>query len=178
MRPAPTILFISANAVRGLPMDTEEEMREIRDLAGPEVRFRFETCPAARLADVVEASRLHKPDIVHFSSHGAPLGALLLLDSAEKPKPFDSGSFLALFSTFGINVRLVVLNACNSYQYAQALANRIDCVFGVAEDVLDASAITFSKTFYRALVYGATVDEAYKSANILLDNDRIPPSKR
>ncbi len=178
MRSRPTLLFISANPLHALPIDTEEEMREIKDLAGPEARFRFETCPAARFDDVVEAFRLNKPEIVHISSHGAPLGEVLLKDTADKPQVLDLATFLELFGTFGDSVRLVVLNACNSEHYARSLATRIDCVFGVAEEVADKSAVKFSKLFYRALVYGANVHDAYLSANLVLENDRVPQSKR
>jgi CHAT domain len=174
----PTFLFISANPLLDLPIDSDEEIREIKNLAGPEQRFRFELYSAARLEDLAEALRIHQPHIVHFSSHGTPLGSLLIRSGSGTASALDLPTFLRLFSDFGASVRMVILNVCNSDDYARSLSELIECVFGIVDEVPDKAAIGFSKVFYRALVYGANIDEAYKTASLVLEHEQVPHNKR
>jgi hypothetical protein len=55
----------------------------------------------------------------------------------------------------------VVLNACFSEAQAEAIAKHIDCVVGMSKTIKDRSAISFAASFYQALAYGRTVQEAY-----------------
>ncbi len=56
----------------------------------------------------------------------------------------------------------VCLNACYSEKQAHAIAQHIDCVVGMSDAVGDESAVSFSASFYQALL-GAYVQTAIKS---------------
>lgn len=69
-----------------------------------------------------------------------------------------------LFKLFKSDLQVVVLNACHSDQKANAIANHIDFVVGMSDAIDDDAAIAFSTSFYRALAYGKTMQDAFDLA--------------
>ncbi|HSS47354.1 MAG TPA: CHAT domain-containing protein, partial [Thermoanaerobaculia bacterium] len=69
-----------------------------------------------------------------------------------------------LLGQFNQNLRCVVLNACYSEEQAQAIAQEVDCVVGMATAVADRAAIRFAAKFYEALAFGQTVQAAFDLA--------------
>jgi WD40 repeat protein len=59
------------------------------------------------------------------------------------------------------NLRLVVLNACDTRAHAEALAAVVDCVVGMNRSVTDRAAIKFAASFYGALAFGRSVQKAF-----------------
>jgi WD40 repeat protein len=59
------------------------------------------------------------------------------------------------------NLRLVVLNACNTRPQAEALTEVVDCVVSMNRTVSDQAAIKFAASFYGALAYGKSVQKAF-----------------
>jgi hypothetical protein len=56
---------------------------------------------------------------------------------------------------------VVVLNACYSIEQATALVRVIDFVVGMNDKVGDKAAIKFAASFYRALGFGRSVQNAF-----------------
>ena len=59
------------------------------------------------------------------------------------------------------NLRLVVLNACNTRPQAEALTEVVDCVISMNRTVTDRAAIKFAASFYGALAFGRSVQKAF-----------------
>ena len=59
------------------------------------------------------------------------------------------------------NLRLVVLNACDTRGQAQALAEVVDCVVSMNQTITDKAAIKFAASFYGALASGRSVQKAF-----------------
>ena len=59
------------------------------------------------------------------------------------------------------NLRLVVLNACNTRPQAEALTEVVDCVVSMNQTITDRAAIKFSASFYGALAFGRSVQKAF-----------------
>jgi hypothetical protein len=80
-----------------------------------------------------------------------------------------SGDALQMvFANFSQWLQVVVLNACYSKDQAAALLVNVDAVIGMTNSIADASAIEFSASFYRALGFGRSVDEAFRQATAAL----------
>jgi WD40 repeat protein len=60
------------------------------------------------------------------------------------------------------NLRLVVLNACNTRPQAEALTQVVDCVVSMNRTITDRAAIQFAASFYGALAFGLSVQRAFE----------------
>jgi hypothetical protein len=79
-----------------------------------------------------------------------------------------------LFSALKDNIRLVFLNACYSREQAQALVANIDCVIGMTKSIHDNAAKIFSSSFYRAIGFGRSIQEAFDQGVAALLLEDIP----
>jgi len=117
--------------------------------------------PAARPDDLLQTLNQHRPKIVQFSGHGAKTGELLFLDNQGNAKPIAPAALKILFQALKDDIRLVILNACYSESQALALAEVIDCVVGMSDAISDGAAIAFIASFYRALGFGRSIQNAF-----------------
>ena len=79
-----------------------------------------------------------------------------------------------MFAVFRSDLRCVVLNACYSAEQAEAIAQSVDCVVGMASAIGDQSAIGFAKAFYQALAYGWSVQEAFELGSVQIGLEGLP----
>jgi hypothetical protein len=103
-----------------------------------------------------------KPQIVHFTGHGAGKDGLAFEDGTGQPKLVDSDALANLFKLFSSRVECVVLNACYSEVQAEAIAQHIDYVIGMSQTIGDRAAIEFAVGFYTALGAGESIEFAYE----------------
>jgi hypothetical protein len=174
------VLFLAANPAGTQPLHLDEEIRQIAaKVRAAEYRDSLELVSrwAVRPDDLLQALLEVKPHVVHFSGHGSPAAELLLLDGQGKPKPVSQEALVHLFRTLKDNVRVVVLNACDSRPQAEAIAKTIDCTIGMNRPIGDAAAIVFAASFYRALGFGRSVKEAFELGRAALLLEGIPEDK-
>lgn len=169
------ILFLSANPSDTSRLNTDTELRSIREKlrqANLRDNFILEVCTSARPADISQAILDIKPHIVHFSGHGTSAGELCFEDEQGKSKPVTPKALAKLFSLQADIINCVVLNSCYSDIQAQAIAEHISCVVGMKEKIGDIAAIAFAVGFYKALGAGETTERAYEfgRAEIALEN--------
>lgn len=175
--PKPTILFLASSPDDQAPIRLDEEMRAIEQkINGSEHRnaFELESKCATRPDDLIQHLNAYRPTVVHFSGHGGEAGELVLMDEARRSKPVAPSALKALFSTLKGNIRLVVLNACYSKTQAVAIADVIDCVIGMNDEIGDTAAIKFAASFYRAVCFGCSVREAFEQGRVSLMLEGIP----
>jgi hypothetical protein len=171
------ILFISVNPSGTQRLSLDEEFRGVTEkIRASKYRDAFDMrcAPAARADDLLFHLNDYQPHIVHFSGHGEAAEGLVLLDRDGRPKPVGGDALAQLFATLRDDIRLVVLNACWSKAQAAAIAETIDCVIGMRTPILDASAILFAETFYLALGFGRSVQNAFDQARarVMMENAR------
>lgn len=111
----------------------------------------------------------HDPAVLHFSGHGLEAGALAFESAGGEIAPVPVDVLAAVFEHFDESIRCVVLNACWSRAQAAAIGEHIDNVVGMTRQVTDASAISFSGTFYRALAEGKPVSEAFELGRLQVE---------
>ncbi|MEO0374181.1 MAG: AAA-like domain-containing protein [Cyanobacteria bacterium P01_A01_bin.17] len=161
---AKTILILTANPSDTSRLRLDEEVREIQEglnLSAERDSFDVVSQWATRPDDLRRALLKYKPQIVHFSGHGAGSAGLLLENDAGKAKPVSSSALSQLFGLFP-SVECVLFNACYSQVQADAIANHIDYVIGMSDAMGDRAAIEFAVGFYDALGYGHPVPFAYQ----------------
>lgn len=171
-KPKIKILFLAANPTDTARLRLGEEVRAI-DQALLQAKYRdafdLEQAHAVRVADLEGLLMRHDPHIVHFSGHGASSGEILLQDDAGRASPVPPPALANVFSLLKDNVRCVVLNACFSQAQAEAIAQHIDCVVGMSEEIGDGDARAFAAAFYGALAYGRSVKTAFELGRNRID---------
>ncbi|NJN80993.1 MAG: SUMF1/EgtB/PvdO family nonheme iron enzyme [Caldilineaceae bacterium] len=169
-----TIVFFASNPAETSPLQLDEEIREVMTkIRGSQFREMLQVVPmlAARPDDLLQGLNEHKPDVVHFSGHGSSRGELLLMDSQRRAQPVSPVAIRALFAAFSPAIKLVFLNACFAATQADAFKDVVGCVVGMESTVSDQASIAFASSFYRAVGFGASVQEAFDQgvAAILLE---------
>lgn len=158
------ILFLAANPINEVQLRLGEEARTIDEtLRQSEFRdkFKIDQQLAVRVTDLQGHLMRYKPNIIHFSGHGSSSSEIILEDTNGNSHPVSAQALGNLFSVLKDNIRCVVLNACFSETQARAIAQHIDVVVGMSDEIDDRSAISFASSFYQALGYGRTVQEAF-----------------
>ena len=171
------ILLFASNPEGTTPLKLDEEVRSIdaknkssKYGEGLELISRW----AVRPDDLLQQLNRHKPAIVHFSGHGNQQGEIVLMDKDRQVKPVSAAALNNFFTTLKDNISVVVLNACYSQVQATAIAEVIDCVVGMSVDIGDEAAITFAASFYRAIGFGESVQDAFDQGKTALMLEGIP----
>jgi hypothetical protein len=158
-----SILLLAANPKETRSLRLQEEEREIKErlrLAGYG-KTPINSTGATRSRDIQQAMLDFKPQIVHFSGHGAAQEGLVFEDATGQEKLVNSTALANLFRLFN-RVECVVLNACYSKFQAEAIARHIEYVIGMNQGIGDKAAIEFSVGFYSALGSGESIEFAYE----------------
>jgi Protein kinase domain/CHAT domain len=172
-----SILLLVANPKGTQSLRVQEEERDIK------ARLRLEgygkvpihSSGATRTRDIYQAMLDFRPQIVHFSGHGAGQDGLVFEDVTGQEKLVSSEALADLFKLFSNRgVECVVLNACYSKFQAEAIAQHIDYVIGMSQSIGDRAAIEFSVGFYSALGAGESIEFAYQLGCNAIELEGIP----
>ena len=152
----------------GNPPDTEKlrldkEVREIERqiaVAGASTWLELRSKWAVRIDDLQGHLLREKPNILHFSSHGAESGSIILEDELGLPYSVPNSALARLMKLIEPRPECVVLNCCYSEDQASTIALSVKYVVGTKSSIGDQGAIEFSSAFYRAVAYG----ESYRNA--------------
>lgn len=118
---------------------------------------------AVRPDDLHQALLDHMPTIVHFSGHGAGRSGIVLHGDVPDTEYRVTGDALKdLFAALRGNIRVVVLNACESSEQADKVAEVIDFVVGMDDSVDDETARKFAASFYLGIASSQSIDTAFK----------------
>ena len=175
-RRAKTILFLAANPVDTVALRLDEESREIDEglrRGRRRERFQLEQRWAVRTQDLQRALLDFAPQIVHFAGHGVGEQGLVLEDEDGTRKPVSADALASLFALHP-EVECVLLNACYSETQAAAIAQHIQYVIGMNQEVGDETALKFATAFYDALGAGKEFDFAFQSGCTAIQLAGIP----
>ena len=159
------ILILSANPLETSRLRLDQEVREIRE-AIQKSRNRENIdliiATAVRTRDIQQEILYNKPQIVHFSGHGAGNQGLIFEDINGRAKPVTTEALATLFGLCAHYVECVVLNACYSITQAEGIASHIDYVVAMRQEIKDPGAIEYSRDFYFAIASGEAYDVAHE----------------
>jgi len=176
------VLFLAANPKGTSSLQLDEEIRAItQKIRSSDYRDLFELVSvwAVRADDLLQAFNEHKPDLVHFSGHGSSEGEIVLVDNSGVSRSVTKQAITTLFKTLKDNIRVVFLNACYSKSQSEAITEVIDCAIGMNTAIGDQAAIIFAASFYRAIGFGRSVQQAFEQGKTALllegyEEDKIP----
>jgi CHAT domain-containing protein len=174
------ILFLAANPKGTKHLGLDEEIREItQKVNAAKHRASIEIVQAWAVTpdDLLQALNQHQPHVVHFSGHGNLSGQIVLNDEKGNSKAVSKEAISALFRTLKDNVQVVLLNACFSQSQAEGIIENIPCAIGMSRAIGDNAAIAFAGSFYRALGFGRSVQDAFDQGVTALMLEGIPEEK-
>lgn len=177
--PFKRILVLAANPRNTDRLRLDEEMREIEhSLNLARRRDQFELCQkwAVRSDDLRRALMNLKPQIIHFSGHGAGAKGLVIEDEIGAARFISEQGLANLLGFFRREVECVLLNACYSEAQARAISHEIKYVIGMTQAIGDKSAIKFATAFYDALGAGYGYEDAFRLGCIAIDLEGLPSS--
>ncbi len=172
------ILILSANPTNTNKLRLDEEVREVEaGLERSKSRDQFQIISkwAVRPNDLRRALLDHKPEIVHFSGHGAGSQGLALENNSGQMQLVKTKTLAGLFELFD-SIECVLLNACYSEAQAEAIYQHVDYVIGMNRAIGDRAAIEFAVGFYDALGADRSYEDAYKFGCLTIDLEGIPES--
>jgi hypothetical protein len=173
------ILLLAANPVDTSKLRLDEEVRDIYEaLERAKMREQFEIIPqwAVRDSDLLHALVKHKPQIIHFSGHGAGDGGLALENDSGQTHIVSTEALTQLFKLFKEKINCVLLNACYSEAQAEAIHQHINYVIGMNQAIGDRAAIKFAGAFYQGLGNELSIEDAYELGRIAIQLAGIPES--
>ncbi|AKG23906.1 TIR domain-containing protein [Calothrix sp. 336/3] len=171
------ILILAVNPIDTSRLRLDEEVREITEglnRSKQRGNFTIESRGAVRPDDIRRAIFDCEPRIVHISGHGKKEGGLAFEDSHGNVKNITPEALAGLFNLVKDRVQCVVINACHSHKQADAIAQHIDYVIGMKQEIGDKAAIKYAIGFYDALGAGQTIDVAHKFGVNALELEGIP----
>ncbi|WP_161977821.1 CHAT domain-containing protein [Dictyobacter kobayashii] len=171
------ILFLAASPHGTKSLQLDNENRSIKEYIQRSTyrdNFRVESEWAVRDSDLLYFMNSHHPQIVHFSGHGTQSGEFVLEGQDRSIKPVSDAAFHSLMKFFKNEVKLVILNACNSATQAEVIAQEIDFVIGMDAPINDKAAISFISAFYQALGFGNSIQNSFEQGLIELQIKNIP----
>ncbi|QLE57539.1 AAA-like domain-containing protein [Nostoc sp. TCL26-01] len=174
-----TILILSAHPINGKPLRLNQEVRDIEaglERARNRDQFQVISKWAVRTQDLRRSLLDYKPEIVHFSGHGAGEAGLVLEDEAGKGQLVSTQALAQLFKLCQASIECVFLNACYSEVQAEAISQHIGCVVGMNEEIGDVAAREFAIAFYDALGANRSYEDAYEFGCNAIDLQSIPES--
>ncbi|MBU0493536.1 MAG: CHAT domain-containing protein [Chloroflexi bacterium] len=168
-------LFLAANPADTQKLSLDKQIRAITEkIRATDYRDLLELVSvwAVRPDDLLQSLNEHRPHIVHFSGHGSQAGEILVVGDNDQSRPISTKAIKTLFKTLKDNIRVVILDACYSKSQAEAITEVVDCAIGMDDAVGEAAATIFTASFYRAIGFGRSVQEAFDQgiAALLLEN--------
>lgn len=183
------ILVVDA-APRGMhALDLKAEKRRMQEALAPLVaKGLAEATYASTLRQMRQKILDRRIHVLHYMGHGGYLGdeglGALYFETGDGELDQVDGDLFGEFVAGAPDLRLVVLNACNTARYSGAAGRPLH--YGVATGVLqrtgrsvlamqrpisDRAAISFSETFYGYLARNHPVDVATAEARLQLAHD-------
>src|SRR5215213_8424248 len=174
------ILVLSSNPWSTGRILVAEEAREISDRIqeGPyRDKFEVHNHGAVRPKDLQRLLLTYEPQIVHFSGHGSKGQRILLNETNGRAQALDQQGLKEVFAFYNKHVRLVLLNACFTRTQARLISDVVDYSIGTARPIGDKVSVAFAGAFYRALAFGKSIRDAFRSAKVELALTSIERSR-
>jgi CHAT domain len=157
------ILILAANPTNTERLRLDKELSDIEEGLQRSLNrdnFELRSKWAVRPRDIRRTILDYRPNIIHFSGHGAGIQGLAFEDETGKAQLVTGEALAGLFGQFSQQVECVVLNACYSEVQADAISQHINYVIGMNDKIKDKAAIEFVVGFYDGLLgYNPEYDE-------------------
>jgi uncharacterized protein (DUF4415 family) len=157
------VLYLASNPKDQATLRIEQDITEIQrataNNSGEPVRFTF--LPALPFEEIDDQLAIYKPDILHISAHGEH-DSLWLSNQKESAVRLDADVLKAILAAH--LPQLVYINACTSSEIAKQLSDEVPFSIGTTAEISNLAARKGALTFYRSLLRGQTLHDAYRSS--------------
>jgi hypothetical protein len=167
-------LWLGSSPAGAKPLELDEEIRRIQVALGQARvadRLAIVPIPGARPMDLLRELQGRSPGVIQFSGHGSS-GGPVFQDDHGAPRLLSAADLAELFRLAGDPVHLVVIAACHSDAYAEALLAHVDCVIVMRGRVDDIDARKFAAELYRGVAEGDSVQTAFERARLVMRLER------
>jgi hypothetical protein len=144
------ILFVATNPPSSFHLDYETN--NILNILKPPI-FELISASSPTVDELRRLVLLHKPNILHISSHG------------DKSKKVDK-NLSTLLSIYRESICLLFMNSFYSAEICKDLAKIIDFTIGIEGKITDAQTINFSEAFYQGLGSGLDIQTSFDIAHV------------
>ncbi len=165
------MLFISAEPEGLDRLRIDKEVREIQErVRASELRdsIHFEYRPAARITDLIQHLNEVRPDVVHFSGHGADDGPAFR-DENDNIELLTNDQLASLLDVAASTLKLAVFNSCDSAQQAHVATTRLAAAIGMNRTIKDEAARVFAGQLYNSLGFGHSLALAFDQAKLQVE---------
>jgi hypothetical protein len=172
-----SILFLGWNPSVNNYLQLEKEVSGIRTALANSAfkdRIEFHYSLAVTGKDITRLILERSPSIVHFSGMGGDEG-IFMEDETGEPNLIPTHVLADVFSVFKRDVKCVFMNASDTIKSTHAIAQSIDYVIGVEDDIRDSDAIAFSSGFYEGIAAGKNYEDSFELGNLNLRIMRNAP---
>ncbi len=170
------ILFVAANPDDHVQLDLEKEIIKILNILSRSRQAHsivFNLVTSAKILDFIDAVQRLKPNIVHFSGHGAGRDGIVFENEKGESSLLNANALERLFKRFKSSVSCVVLNACHSHRQAIPISRQGIYVLGMNDAIGDKAAIDMSAGFYQSIGTETDYETAFDMAMVNIAVNRL-----
>lgn len=145
----------------------EKQIKEALRAITDRNKIFINTVPAVELKDFSNAFNRYRPNILHISSHGNQ-DCIALEGEKGEAVIVDSDTLKNIVRLAGKQLRIVVLNACESSKLAAALTGVVDISIGMNMSIGDDAARTFAVQLYSSIGENVSIELAFEQAKFAI----------
>ncbi len=172
------VLFIASSPSNLNPIDIGEQIRSISDALDSGTdrdNYQFIIIPGVKRSDFSEILDKYSPDYLHITLHASGVNGLYFQGSNKEQDPMDVEEFSDYIQLTSSQkpMEAVLLIACNSLVYANAIKGF--CRYSVGTNYVfpEDAAIVYAQRFYKSLFNGKTVDYSHKAAILAIKHTKF-----
>lgn len=181
------VLFICSSPDGTNPLDFGKEFKKInnaRQLADHRDAFEeLQIQTGVESDEFLNILTKYQPDILHISLHSSKSKGLYFEDIAGKVQPMPVEDFADVIEIYCKDpdgkghIETVVLSACNSQLYGEAIRNFANNVIATNDFFPDKAAVVYADQFYKMLFNKKDVAFAHDSACLAIKRQKYDPEK-
>ena len=146
----------------------KEALRAITDRG----KMHIDTIPAVELKDFSNAFNRYRPNILHISSHGNQK-YIALENEKGQAITVDDDTLINIVKLAGKQLKIVVLNACESSKMAASLIDVVDIAIGMNVSIGDDAARAFAVQLYSSIGENIPIGLAFEQAKFAISANGI-----
>lgn len=146
----------------------KEALRAITDRG----KMHIDTIPAVELKDFSNAFNRYRPNILHISLHGNQK-YIALENEKGQAITVDDDTLINIVKLAGKQLKIVVLNACESSKMAASLIDVVDIAIGMNVSIGDDAACAFAVQLYSSIGENIPIGLAFEQAKFAISANGI-----
>ena len=169
------LLFAYSTPLNASPLRLGTEEKQIKEALRAITdrdKIHIDTIPAVELKDFSNAFNRYRPNILHISSHGNQ-EHIALENEKGQAMIVDGDILINIVKIAGKQLKIVVLNACESSKIAASLTDVVDIAIGMNVSIGDDAARAFAVQLYSSIGENIPIGLAFEQARFAISANGI-----